>query len=196
VANVADGDTITILDSKRQQHRIRLAGIDAPEKNQPFSAASKKHLSEIAAGNEATNHCYKRDHYQHLICIVYINGEDVALAQLDAVLAWVYRQYVGELSLGVRHEYEMAEGRASANKVGLWRDSNPMPPWEWRRGGTTASTPDTCAIKGNINRKGDRIHHVPGSRWYRATKIDESRGERWFCTEDEAVAAGRRAPRR
>ena len=70
VVKTADGDTITVLDSKRQEHRIRIASIDAPEKDQPFGAASKKHLSKIAAGKEASNLCYKRDRYQRLICIV------------------------------------------------------------------------------------------------------------------------------
>jgi len=61
VVSVADGDTITLLDSNRQQHRIRLAGIDAPEKAQPFGKRSKQHLSELAFGKEAKADCYKVD---------------------------------------------------------------------------------------------------------------------------------------
>lgn len=73
-----------------------------------------------------------------------------------------------------------------------------MPPWEWRRsGGNPASdaVSGNCSIKGNINSKGDRIYHVPGSRSYGATRINESKGERWFCSESEARAAGWRPPR-
>lgn len=69
-----------------------------------------------------------------------------------------------------------------------------MPPWEWRRSGAGNAT-GNCQIKGNINSKGDRIYHVPGSRSYGATRINESKGERWFCSEAEAKAAGWRAPR-
>jgi endonuclease YncB( thermonuclease family) len=68
------------------------------------------------------------------------NGEDVALAQLDAGVAWVYRQYVGELQPGLRTEYMSAEDRAAAARVGLWRDNNPVPPWEWRSKNTRSSS--------------------------------------------------------
>jgi len=71
-----------------------------------------------------------------------------------------------------------------------------MAPWEWRRGLNDAvKRDDHCNIKGNINSKGDRIYHSPGSGSYGATKINESKGERWFCSEAEAKAAGWRAPR-
>lgn len=68
-------------------------------------------------------------------------------------------------------------------------------PWDWRRGQRTASPApsahtDGCAIKGNIGSKGDRIYHVPGGRFYDRTQIDEAKGERWFCNEAEAIAAG------
>jgi endonuclease YncB( thermonuclease family) len=88
VVKVADGDTITLLDASRVQHKIRISGIDAPERKQPFGAASKKNMSDLSAGNQAKAICYKRDRYKRLICTVYVNGEDVALAQLDAGLAW------------------------------------------------------------------------------------------------------------
>ena len=69
-----------------------------------------------------------------------------------------------------------------------------MPPWEWRRGvrlaDTTPDQPGDCAIKGNIARSGERIYHVPGGRWYDRTKISTAKGERWFCSEEEARAAG------
>ena len=69
----------------------------------------------------------------------------------------------------------------------------PLPPWDWRRWvrlPTHEIRPDGCTIKGNINPKGRRIYHVPGSASYGQTIIDESKGERWFCSDDEARAAG------
>ncbi len=68
-----------------------------------------------------------------------------------------------------------------------------MKPWEWRRGKRLAAndnTPGQCRIKGNINAKGERIYHMPGQRAYGATRIKPTKGERWFCSEAEAIAAG------
>jgi len=70
-----------------------------------------------------------------------------------------------------------------------------MAPWEWRRSGGNESAPEGCLIKGNINSKGDKIYHVPGTSGYGSTKINESKGERWICSEEEATNAGWRAPR-
>ena len=132
VVAVADGDTITLLDSNRQQHKIRLGGIDAPEKAQPFGQRSKQHLSELTFGKEARADCYKIDRYDRDVCIVYVDGKDVGLAQLDAGLAWWFRKYAHEQLPKDRVDYEAAEDRAAADRVGLWQDKNPVPPWEWR----------------------------------------------------------------
>ena len=83
----------------------------------------------------------------------------------------------------------------------MWR-GDVVPPWDWRRGerlaGTRATTqPDSerCSIKGNIGKNGTRIYHVPGGRYYEQTRINTSKGERWFCTESDARAAGWRRSR-
>ena len=70
-----------------------------------------------------------------------------------------------------------------------------MPPWDWRRGMrlADAKTPGDCAIKGNVNRDGEHIYHLPGGRWYDQTRISSEKGERWFCTEAEAWETGWRA---
>ncbi len=81
---------------------------------------------------------------------------------------------------------------------GIWA-SEFVKPWEWRRGKRLAAndnTPGQCRIKGNINAKGERIYHMPGGQWYDRTKIDLAQGERWFCSVNDARAAGwRRALR-
>jgi endonuclease YncB( thermonuclease family) len=132
VVGVADGDTLTLLDDNQQQHRIRLAGIDAPEKAQPFGQRSKQHLAEFAFGKDAKADCYKIDRYDRNVCTVFVNGQDVGLAQLDAGLAWWYRKYAYEQPPKERIDYEAAEDRAAADRTGLWQDANPVPPWEWR----------------------------------------------------------------
>ncbi len=133
VVGVSDGDTITMLDSGNVQHKIRLGGIDAPESGQAFGSVSKRHLSDLAFGKQAEADCYKTDQYRRSICTVYVGERDAALAQLDAGLAWWYRMYAKEQPPLQRQEYESAEDRAAADGRGLWRDSQPIPPWEWRK---------------------------------------------------------------
>ena len=131
---VADGDTITVLDSGNRQQKIRLAGIDAPEKGQAFGNVSRQHLADVAFGKQAVADCYKIDRYRRLVCTVYVDGKDVGLAQLDAGLAWWYRKYANEQPPMERLEYEMAETKAAVDRIGLWSDPIPIPPWEWRNG--------------------------------------------------------------
>jgi endonuclease YncB( thermonuclease family) len=76
---------------------------------------------------------YWQTSFERYICIVYVDGKDVALAQLDAGLAWVYLRYLSEISPSRQDEYLSAEGQAAVERVALWRDDSPMPPWEWRR---------------------------------------------------------------
>ena len=133
VVGITDGDTITLLDQHYQRHRIRIGGIDAPEKGQPFGERSKQHMAELAFGRDAKADCYKIDPYGRDVCNVYVNGKDVGLAQLDAGLAWWFRKYAHEQHPKDRTNYEAAEDRAAADRVGLWQDKNPVPPWEWRR---------------------------------------------------------------
>lgn len=133
VVRITDGDTITLLDATDTQHKIRLGGIDAPEKGQPFGNVSRQHLAELAFGKPAEADCYKIDRYKRLICTVYVDGKDMGLAQLDAGLAWWYRKYANEQPPQERLEYEMAENKAAVDRVGLWSDPNPIPPWAWRK---------------------------------------------------------------
>jgi endonuclease YncB( thermonuclease family) len=133
VVKVADGDTITVLDNTNTQHRIRLQGIDSPEKGQPFGNASRKHLAKLVTGKTVTVKWDKRDRYRRIVGFVIVDGKDMNLSQLKAGMAWFYRYYQKELSPEKRKLYARAEDEARANKKGLWQDKNPMPPWEWRR---------------------------------------------------------------
>ncbi len=121
---------------------------------------------------------------------------DANLAQLTVGMAWWYRHYANEQPAADRGQYEFAEQEAKARKAGLWKEPNPIPPWDWRHGKAgAAEASGGCPIKGNISARGERIYPVPGQRHYTETQIRESSGERWFCTEEQAKAAGWRASR-
>ena len=132
VVAITDGDTIKVLDSQSRLHKIRLAGIDAPEKKQPFGQRSKQHLSEMVFGKEVTLDCNKVDRYRREICVVLIDGRDANLSQVEVGLAWWYRKYAREQTAQQQADYEVAEDRARSSRVGLWVEPEPIPPWEWR----------------------------------------------------------------
>lgn len=133
VVAVQDGDTLTVLDESRVQHRVRLAGIDAPEKGQPFGQRSKEGLSALVYTRHATVEWHKRDRYGRVVGKVVINARDVNLAQVASGLAWHYAAYAKEQSLADRKTYSLAEATARDRYLGLWKDSAPTPPWEYRR---------------------------------------------------------------
>ena len=122
VVGIADGDTITVLDASNQQHRIRLYGIDAPEKKQPFGSRAKQNLGSLAFGKDATVEWTKLDRYGRIVGKVIVDGQDVGLQQLQAGLAWWYRQYAREQSPQDRAAYSRAEDEARIARVGLWGD--------------------------------------------------------------------------
>jgi endonuclease YncB( thermonuclease family) len=210
VVGVSDGDTITVLDSDKRQHKVRLTGIDAPEKSQPFGEASKKNLSRLVYLKDVRVESHKQDRYGRTLGKVWVRPSDCTkcgltldanLAQLTVGMAWWYRKYASEQPAADRGQYEFAEQEAKARKAGLWREPNPMPPWDWRHGGASAASSapapgsNSCVIKGNINGKGHRIYHAPGQRYYRQTQISVAKGERWFCSEEQAKSAGWRRSR-
>jgi endonuclease YncB( thermonuclease family) len=134
VVGISDGDTVTLLDSNHQQHRIRLSGIDAPESHQPFGQKSKASLSAMIFNRNVVAECGKTDRYRRYICKILVNNVDANLEQLKGGMAWWYRQYAKEQSPKDREDYEVAESTAKAQRLGIWSDKNPVPPWEWRRG--------------------------------------------------------------
>ena len=146
VIGVTDGDTIKVLDGDKQQHKIRLAGLDAPEKSQPFGQRSKENLSRMVFGKEVDVLWSKRDRYGRIVGKVKVSEPgcqrpecaktlDVGLAQVSDGLAWWYRKYAKEQSVRDARAYEEAEQQARARRVGLWLDAHPTPPWDWRRKG-------------------------------------------------------------
>jgi endonuclease YncB( thermonuclease family) len=154
VVAVTDGDTIKILDDDKVQHKIRLTGIDAPEKSQPFGGASRKHLASMVAGKDVRVETTKNDRYGRVLGKVWVQPRDcpgcgktlnVNHAQILSGMAWWYRDYAKDQSPQDRGRYESAVEEARKRKRGLWSEPDPIPPWVWRRGQRTPSKSDAVA---------------------------------------------------
>jgi endonuclease YncB( thermonuclease family) len=192
---VIDGDTIVV-----QSQVIRLYGIDAPENGQKCKNARGKSYScgkeaekalkaLVESGVSCTGSEF--DNYDSLIAVCSNGSADINRQMVLAGHALVFRKF--------SDTYIDEESAAERSRAGIWQGQF-EPPWEfrskrWAVASQESPYPD-CPIKGNINRKGVKIYHTPWSRSYGRTKIDESKKERWFCSEAEALAAGWRAPLR
>jgi endonuclease YncB( thermonuclease family) len=133
VIGVSDGDTLTVLDDDRKQHKVRLSGIDSPEKKQPFGQVCKQSLSDLTYDRAVRVEWDKLDRWGRLIGRVVVNGQDVNLVQLERGCGWHYKKYQNEQPLGDRLAYNAAEESARTSGVGLWASNGPMPPWDWRK---------------------------------------------------------------
>jgi endonuclease YncB( thermonuclease family) len=133
VGRVVGGDTLYVLDANYKDHKIRLAGIDAPERRQAYGLASRKHLLSIVAGKQVRVEYQKRDRYGRIVGKVLLDGIDVCLEQVKVGFAWHYKKYQHEQSAEDRELYADAENKARNERLGLWRENNPIPPWEFRR---------------------------------------------------------------
>lgn len=203
-ARVLDGDTLAISGQ-----RVRLNGIDAPETRQTCSRdgrqwacgkASTSEMRRLIGRNQVRCEISGRDKYGRAIGACFVNGRDLQQQLVRKGLALAYRKY--------STRYIPDEDAARTDSVGLWSGEF-VPPWKWRKQDRTRQAKihrrprvnpspqasSSCRIKGNITSSG-RIYHVPGGQYYAQTRINTSNGERWFCSEAEARAAGwRRAHR-
>jgi len=194
-AEVVDGDGLSIGPLA-----IRLHGIDAAELGQrcktakggtwPCDEAAASRLASLIGDEPVRCEPLDRDAYGRIIARCF--AEDVDLSRTLAVegLAWAFVRYSSD--------YVQEEATARSERLGVWQAES-EPPWEyradrWERAAAESPQPG-CPIKGNINAEGERIYHTPWSPWYRRTKIDEAKEERWFCDEAEALEAGWRAAR-
>lgn len=145
VIGVMDGDTIEILEINKTKHKIRLGGIDAPEKGQPFGQRSKQGLSDLVFGEQVEAEFSKVDKYGRVVAKVLVNGKDANLEQIKNGMAWHYKEYQKEQLPSDRVIYANAENKAKNERVGLWLDPIPMPPWTWRHGGKNEPTQESAA---------------------------------------------------
>ena len=185
---VVDGDTVDVGGI-----RIRLEGIDAPEMAQECGTAgherwrcglaASKALAGLIDGASIACRPQGRDKYGRILAVCYRDGVDLNQEMVRTGQAWAFVRYSGR--------YVAVEAEARSARRGIWRVPS-QPAWEYRAGSWQVAevvAPQGCAIKGNVSRHG-HIYHMPWSRYYVRVKIDEARGERWFCTESEAMEAG------
>lgn len=204
-----DGDTIEI-----HGQRIRLHGIDAPESSQLCHASAgawrcgqqaAMMLQNFIGTRPVTCRETARDRHGRIVAVCRAGGADLGAWAVAQGWALAYRHY--------SNDYVRQEDEARTARRGIWRGRFAAP-WDWRQGQrrpldqdereavvgavgrTAASEIGECRIKGNISSSGERIYHLPGGEYYNATIVNEAAGERWFCSESAARAAGWRRSRR
>ena len=189
-ARVVDGDTLDVRGT-----RIRLYGIDAPESGQrcraggrrwPCGREATQALARRIGGRPVACEQRDRDGDRRAVVVCRVGDEDVNAWMAAEGWALAYRKY--------SRRYVAEEAAAKGARRGIWR-GEVVAPWDWRKGerlvaAAPAARTGECRIKGNISLSGTRIYHVPGGQFYARTRIDTSTGERWFCSDAEARAAG------
>ncbi|MFA7664652.1 MAG: thermonuclease family protein [Burkholderiaceae bacterium] len=130
---VDDGDSFSVRRQDGSRLRIRIAGIDAPERSQPWSDVARRQLRALLDGQPLWLTPIKTDPWGRLVARVDADGNDVALAMLEAGLAWHFIRYDGDLPPLLRKRYAQAAGAARTQRSGLWQARDPEPPWEFRR---------------------------------------------------------------
>jgi len=185
-ADIVDGDTIKVGGIP-----VRLYGVDAPEGRQTCARDGKiygcgkqatKVLANLIAGQPVQCEIVGRDNYGRALGKCTVADTELNRTMVRNGWAFAFIKY--------SDRYAADQAEAEAAKAGLWAGSF-VKPWEWRLGEVhTAEKARDCAIKGNINREGEHIYHLPFQQFYPKTRIDKSNGERWFCTEQDAIAAG------
>lgn len=150
VVHVADGDSITVLDAAKRQHKVRLAAIDAPERRQAYGTRARQHLSALVLGRSVIVVWDRRDRYGRIVgkvlapacaAVTCAKTLDAGLAQISAGYAWHYRRYARTQPPQERQRYAAAEQAARTRRMGLWQDNHPAPPWEFRRAATAVARP-------------------------------------------------------
>ncbi len=192
VTRVVDGDTIKLSDGRA----VRYLGIDTPESVDPkkpvqclAEAASAKN-KELVLGQKI-NLVFdqeKIDRYGRTLAYVFLDEKFINLELVEVGLARAYPYAPNFLH---KKNFAEAQKRAQQNQLGLWSGicQKYIPP---KTSATTANIPPdkNCPIKGNLSSSGEKIYHLPEQKYYNNTRIDSNAGEKWFCSETEAVGAG------
>ena len=216
IPKIREGDQVTIGNS-----RIRLGAIDAPSVDQlclnnkgerwTCGVAARDELIKHAGNKSWTCHASQTDRRGRQIARCEVDGEDIQ--------KWLVKSGWALAYVRVSHDYDADEKAARDAKAGMWQGAF-IAPWDWRvrnkktvilgaakpppnahaillasASGPVAPSPD-CTIKGNVNHAGECIFHTPSSRWYAKIEMKISKGTRWFCSVDEAEAAGCRETKR
>lgn len=135
VVKVLDGDTVDVIDVARNQTRIRLRGIDAPEKSQAFGSASREHLANLIFNRHVLVVCEETDRYGRMIGAITIDERDAGLHMVQAGMAWHFKRYEMSQPVDERMAYALAEAEARKANIGLWSEPSPIAPWDFRKKG-------------------------------------------------------------
>jgi micrococcal nuclease len=133
VVAISDGDTITLLTEDKRQIKIRLVGIDTPEKKQAFGTKARDHLASRIFKHDVEVDLRKQDQYGRHLGVIYIGGVDINQSMIQDGYAWFYKHYAKEQPKEEALRYAKAEADARSKQRGLWADPNPVPPWEFRK---------------------------------------------------------------
>ena len=140
VQRVVDGDTVHVIDKAGKKFKVRLTGIDAPEKNQPYGLAATYKLTEILINKLVllkskpnNGKPYTIDRYKRVLAKIILDGRDINLSQVLRGYAWHFKRYQKQQSPSDRELYSEAEIDAKKNELGLWGEKNPIAPWKWRK---------------------------------------------------------------
>lgn len=199
VSRVIDGDTIDIsIDGKVE--RLRLIGIDTPETVDPrkpvecFGVEASNKAKTLLIGKkvslESDGSQGELDKYNRLLRYVFLeDGTNINLLMIKEGYA---HEYTYNLPYKYQTEFKNAQKQAEANKAGLWSldACNGDATKSVSTNATETSNANSCTIKGNISSSKEKIFHMIGCGSYNKTVIDESKGEKWFCSEKEAIDAG------
>lgn len=128
VVGIADGDTITVLTNQNEQVKIRLYGIDCPEKKQAFGTKARQFIADLVFNKTVSIQPIQRDRYGRLVAKVYVDNRDVGLTMIEYGYAWWYQQYAKKAT-----DYKQAQAKARRQQLGLWADANPVAPWMFRK---------------------------------------------------------------
>ncbi len=216
VPKIHDGDQVVIGSA-----RIRLRGIDAPSVDQLcLNNAGERWTCGVAARDELIHHTDKKSWTCH-VERTDRRGRNVAKCEVDGedIQKWLVASGWALVYVRISHDYEADEKAAREAKAGMWQGAF-IAPWDWRvrnkktailgaakppanahaillasASGPVAPSPE-CTIKGNVNGAGECIYHTPASRWYAQIKMQVAKGTRWFCSVEDAEAAGCRETKR
>lgn len=147
VVGVLDGDTIEVLDDRHFSHRIRLAEIDAPEKNQAFGNQAKMALSRKVFGENVKVELRQKDRYGRDIGLVLLDRRNINMEMVEEGYAWCYTQYSRD------PRFRVAQNNAQLSRKGLWMDPYAVPPWEFRRAPKTNSSSKSSSKSSSTRRK-------------------------------------------
>jgi len=184
VVGISDGDTIRVMHEGKGE-RVRLYGVDCPEKGQDFGQKAKMFTSNMVFGKGVEIKAVTQDRYGRTVGFVYLGSRCLNEELIKSGFAWVYRKYCDK---PICDQWRKMEENAKASKIGLWSQPNPIPPWEFRHGKVSEVSiqkknfPISFGYHGNINSK---VFHKPDCQAYNCKNCTA-----FFRTRDEALEAG------